>query len=190
VALRCCLTPDHHLERILLFSTYLGTDRLNTYKLSNSQHSDTCVTTITQSFIMGMSYRQYLSGPRIYGCSACKTHLASISSMISRVSHVLVMLKRYAHTLGLGIPWPAWAGLSLRGGVCDHLSSSPCFDPLLTTSYSVNVVEGEPIDRQMTTGNHTVRDISCCKCGTTLGWKYVSTHTYLRLAMSAFDADP
>ena len=26
----------------------------------------------------------------------------------------------------------------------------------------------------MTTGNHTVRDIYCCKCGTILGWKYVS----------------
>lgn len=39
---------------------------------------------------------------------------------------------------------------------------------------SVNVVEGEPDDRPMTTGNHTVRDIYCCKCGTTLGWKYVN----------------
>lgn len=38
----------------------------------------------------------------------------------------------------------------------------------------VNVIEGEPSDRQMTTGNHTVRDIYCCKCGTILGWKYVS----------------
>ena len=38
---------------------------------------------------------------------------------------------------------------------------------------SVNVIEGEPNDRQMTTGNHTVRDIYCVKCGTTLGWKYV-----------------
>ncbi|KAM5538401.1 hypothetical protein V8D89_008003, partial [Ganoderma adspersum] len=40
---------------------------------------------------------------------------------------------------------------------------------------SVNEVEGEPKDRQMTTArNHTVRDIYCCKCkcGTTLGWKY------------------
>jgi hypothetical protein len=25
----------------------------------------------------------------------------------------------------------------------------------------------------MTTGNHTVRDIYCCKCGVVLGWKYV-----------------
>ena len=38
----------------------------------------------------------------------------------------------------------------------------------------VNVVEGKPCDRQMTTGNHTVRDIYCIKCGVTLGWKYVS----------------
>lgn len=30
------------------------------------------------------------------------------------------------------------------------------------------------MDRQMTTGNHTVRDIYCCKCGANLGWKYVS----------------
>ena len=35
---------------------------------------------------MGMSYRQYLAGARIYGCSACKTHLATIHSMLSRVS--------------------------------------------------------------------------------------------------------
>ena len=40
---------------------------------------------------------------------------------------------------------------------------------------SVNVIEGEPDDRPMTTGNHTVRDIYCVKCGTTLGWKYVNT---------------
>ncbi|KAF8740657.1 hypothetical protein AX14_007793 [Amanita brunnescens Koide BX004] len=39
----------------------------------------------------------------------------------------------------------------------------------------VNIIEGEPNDRPMTTGNHTVRDIYCCKCETTLGWKYVRT---------------
>lgn len=51
-------------------------------------------------------------------------------------------------------------------------------------SNRVNVVEGEPNDRQMTTGHHTVRDIFCVKCGTTLGWKYVSIHpiTLSRLA--------
>ena len=33
----------------------------------------------------------------------------------------------------------------------------------------------------MTTGNHTVRDIYCVKCGTTLGWKYVSISCGLHL---------
>lgn len=35
---------------------------------------------------MGMSYRRYLTGERIYGCSTCKTHLATIHTMMSRVS--------------------------------------------------------------------------------------------------------
>ncbi|KAH9937460.1 Yippee/Mis18 [Fomitopsis serialis] len=85
---------------------------------------------------MGMSYRRYLNGARIYGCSTCKTHLATIHSMISRVS----------------FPWPHGRAYLFDG--------------------VVNVIEGEPNDRVMTTGNHTVRDIYCCKCGQTLGWKY------------------
>jgi hypothetical protein len=84
---------------------------------------------------MGMRYRNYLAGARIYGCSTCKTHLATIHSMISRAF-------RGAH------------------------GAAYLFDTV------VNVDEGEPGDRTMTTGNHTVRDIYCCKCGTTLGWKY------------------
>lgn len=36
----------------------------------------------------------------------------------------------------------------------------------------VNVVEGEPENRSMTTGLHTVKDISCSKCGNLLGWRY------------------
>jgi len=36
----------------------------------------------------------------------------------------------------------------------------------------VNIECGEPSDRHMTTGLHTVRDIQCIKCGTIIGWKY------------------
>jgi len=36
----------------------------------------------------------------------------------------------------------------------------------------VNVKAGEPAERNMTTGRHVVRDISCKQCGTTVGWKY------------------
>ena len=38
----------------------------------------------------------------------------------------------------------------------------------------INVNSGDPEDRHMTTGLHTVRDIRCNKCDTILGWKYVS----------------
>ncbi|KIR52008.1 hypothetical protein I315_05649 [Cryptococcus gattii Ru294] len=36
----------------------------------------------------------------------------------------------------------------------------------------VNTYSGEAEDREMRTGRHTVRDIYCRVCHTTLGWKY------------------
>ncbi|KAG9053904.1 hypothetical protein FS842_006794 [Serendipita sp. 407] len=36
----------------------------------------------------------------------------------------------------------------------------------------VNVSEGEPNERPMTTGLHIVRDIFCIKCNDQVGWKY------------------
>ncbi|KAL6850919.1 protein yippee-like moh1 [Amphichorda felina] len=36
----------------------------------------------------------------------------------------------------------------------------------------VNVEAGEANERNMTTGRHVVRDISCRQCKETVGWKY------------------
>ncbi|KAI9679810.1 MAG: hypothetical protein M1817_004824 [Caeruleum heppii] len=36
----------------------------------------------------------------------------------------------------------------------------------------VNVVLGETAERNMTTGKHVVRDVSCKQCRETVGWKY------------------
>lgn len=36
----------------------------------------------------------------------------------------------------------------------------------------VNILEGEPGERNMTTGRHIVRDISCRQCKDVVGWKY------------------
>lgn len=36
----------------------------------------------------------------------------------------------------------------------------------------VNVTQGEPAERNMTTGGHIVRDINCRHCKETVGWKY------------------
>ncbi|KAK4051276.1 hypothetical protein OIO90_004757 [Microbotryomycetes sp. JL221] len=57
-----------------------------------------------------------------------------------------------------------------------HLSTAECIESkhgrafLFTTV--VNINEGPAEDRPMTTGLHTVRDISCAKCGQVLGWRY------------------
>ena len=120
---------------------------------------------------MGMSYRQYLAGARIYGCSACKTHLATIHTMLSRASawqqSVPSLYRLRYHRRSMD---------NMGGRTClkeckyFHAPTTPYINTQLCR---VNVIEGDPCDRQMTTGNHTVRDIYCCKCGITLGWKYV-----------------
>ena len=54
----------------------------------------------------------------------------------------------------------------------------PHFPPSLPSSSSylfnavVNVSQGEATERNMTTGRHVVRDISCWQCKDTVGWKY------------------
>ena len=117
-----------------------------------------------------------LSGERNFGCSTCKTHLATIHSLISRVSSLSSSPSLLYFTLLwiLGFQWPTWSCISfwLRVSIHYHKVQS-----LQLTAYyfrRVNVVEGEPYDVPMTTGNHTIRDIYCYKCGTTLGRKYVN----------------
>ena len=39
-------------------------------------------------------------------------------------------------------------------------------------SQVVNIKTAEAMDRNMTTGKHTVRDILCRQCNETVGWKY------------------
>lgn len=84
---------------------------------------------------MGLTYRTYLNGNRIFGCSKCRTHLSTTESIISK----------------------AFQGQHGRAYLFDTV---------------VNVEEGPSEDRPMTTGLHTVKDISCSRCRSVLGWKY------------------
>lgn len=43
----------------------------------------------------------------------------------------------------------------------------------------VNIYTGDPEERNMRTGRHTVRDVYCEVCHTVLGWKYVRLHRYV-----------
>jgi Yippee zinc-binding/DNA-binding /Mis18, centromere assembly len=54
-----------------------------------------------------------------------------------------------------------------------HSSSPKCTPHLVThLMVSVNISEGPPDERTMTTGKHIVRDISCVSCKEIVGWKY------------------
>ena len=45
--------------------------------------------------------------------------------------------------------------------------------------YSTNLIEGVPADREMTTGKHTIREISCRGCQNVIGWKYVRASAFV-----------
>ena len=109
-----------------------------------------------------MTHREFLSSSRVFGCKVCRTHLATIDALMSRVRQ--------------------WCGDS-GDTHCRPLTHS--YKPVLQNFNGqsgraflfesvVNIGLGEAQDRHMTTGLHTVRDIHCGKCSATLGWKYVS----------------
>ncbi|KAL0092955.1 Yippee/Mis18 [Phycomyces blakesleeanus] len=63
-------------------------------------------------------------------------------------------------------------------GCKTHLSTmeaveSEDFTGVHGQAYLVNVTQGPDEERLMSTGTHTVRSISCCKCKIVLGWTYV-----------------
>ncbi|KYK54580.1 yippee [Drechmeria coniospora] len=121
---------------------------------------------------MGLAYNTYLTSNKIYGCKSCKTHLANHEDIISRVCCLSVS------SLPLAGLSPSGSGRDPRG--------SPLKDSINLWEQNfrgqhgkaylfhnvVNVDAGEPLERNMTTGRHVVRDITCRQCKETVGWKY------------------
>ncbi|CAD0084009.1 unnamed protein product [Aureobasidium vineae] len=102
---------------------------------------------------MGLAYNVYLNCKRIYGCKTCKTHLADHDDIVSRV--------RPTHYNSFWLP-PSLRLQNFRG---QH-GKAFLFNSV------VNIVAGEAGERNMTTGRHIVRDITCRQCKETVGWKY------------------
>ncbi|KAG2224248.1 hypothetical protein INT45_000279 [Circinella minor] len=89
---------------------------------------------------MGLKYREYLNGKKVYGCSTCRSHLSTSDKVMSRDFQ-----GQYGQAY-------------LFCGV-------------------VNIEEGEEQqERNMTTGRHRIASISCIRCGTMLGWKYIKAY--------------
>jgi hypothetical protein len=92
---------------------------------------------------MGFLHLIYLEKENIYVCSNCSIHLSTKDDIIS---------KSFQARHGKGYLFHTVYGFIL---------------------YSVNINLGHLEDRQMSTGLHTVCDVYCKFCLTTIGWKYV-----------------
>ncbi|KIW05517.1 uncharacterized protein PV09_03399 [Verruconis gallopava] len=104
----------------------------------------------------------YLSGSTSYlRCTRCLAHLCPTSSIISKGfqgRHGRAYLVRPpSHSLGTMTP-PAESGIAPRHHQAGNLPNTHIH---------------KPTPRMLVTGAHTVSDISCVRCGTVLGWKYV-----------------
>lgn len=110
---------------------------------------------------MGLVYNDYLSSDKIYGCKNCKTHLSKHESLVSRVRPPF-------------LPPPRPPNLTILPKLTN--TSQQSFRGQVGKGYLfnnvVNYVPGEALERNMTTGKHVVRDITCRQCKTTVGWKY------------------
>lgn len=117
---------------------------------------------------MGLTYNTYLDGKHIYGCKNCKAHLANHDDIISRVSPSPLLPPSHHLTVS--------RSLSFMLPPLLHLLSPQNFRGQHGKAYLfnavVNIDTGEQSDRNMTTGRHLVRDISCRGCKETVGWKY------------------
>lgn len=111
---------------------------------------------------MGLVYNDYLSSDKIYGCKNCKTHLSKHESLVSRVHSPLP-------------PSPPFPPLNKHSKLTPpppHQSFRGQVGKGYLFNFVVNYVPGEALERNMTTGKHVVRDITCRQCKTTVGWKY------------------
>lgn len=118
---------------------------------------------------MGLTYNTYLDGKHIYGCKNCKAHLASHDDIISRVSPSPPFAP-FSPSASLPLPSlppnPRSYTLSPPQNFRGQHGKAYLFNAV------VNIDTGEQSDRNMTTGRHLVRDISCRGCKETVGWKY------------------
>lgn len=115
---------------------------------------------------MGLRYNDYLSGDKIYGCKNCKTHLANHEDIISRVRFFPFSLRSHVFPVLLdAVPVETRTNEENQNFRGQH-GKAYLFHTV------VNIESGDPAERNMTTGRHVVRDITCRQCKETVGWKY------------------
>jgi hypothetical protein len=130
---------------------------------------------------MGMLFKAYLSGPKIWSCERCGTHLTSHDDLVSKQFHgrhgraYLFSHAYVTHSSSSGLL------ASSKPSRSSADESSPCRSSTFFllpafTSNSVNVSLGEKEPRELITGMHVVADLFCNVCESVVGWKYLEAH--------------
>ena len=110
---------------------------------------------------MGRHFAEVLEG-RTYRCRRCRTHLAKVDELVSTARAPRRRVRRGSDGGALTSPPQAF-----------HCRYGKAY---LFSAVS-NVRTGPREERLMTTGLHTVADISCTRCNGVVGWKYVRQNT-------------
>ncbi|KAH6552732.1 hypothetical protein HBI07_031290 [Parastagonospora nodorum] len=97
-------------------------------------------------------------------CNKCLTHLLPVTHIISKG-----FTGRHGRAYLVAPPPPP---SSLRDGIGSFLGVGGWGSGWAKGTIP-NTHTHKPVSRQLSTGAHTVADISCVQCGTVLGWKYV-----------------
>ena len=119
---------------------------------------------------MGLVYNTYLNSDKIFGCKHCKTHLASHDAIISRVRSPLPPLFSESRPLPDAATSPPQPNLLTLPSILQNFRGQ--HGKAFLFNAVVNVAQAEATERNMTTGRHIVRDITCCQCKEIVGWKY------------------
>lgn len=147
---------------------------------------------------MGLYYRTYLEGPStVYGCSDCGTHLATSESIISRVSidpHYFLVMQFEINSKLNSHPCSNFKVNMVKpfySKKCNYRKQAHVVQGHAHILYQcrVNISFGKAEDRDMTTGLHRVRDISCVQCSKMLGWTYVGSNKLMWDWLQRHDRD-
>ncbi|RUP30108.1 hypothetical protein BC936DRAFT_138662 [Jimgerdemannia flammicorona] len=121
---------------------------------------------------MGKVYQTYLSSDRVYTCTTCHTHLARHEDIISKVSIYMFFCDGY-NVLRVRVLLTPYDYLPCLPGLPRSARSRvPLQRSTMYTCFRANITLGAQEDRLLMTGLHSVADIFCNVCQTTVGWKY------------------
>eukprot|EP00879_Flechtneria_rotunda_P025080 GHRR01026625.1.p1 GENE.GHRR01026625.1~~GHRR01026625.1.p1 ORF type:complete len:164 (-),score=12.99 GHRR01026625.1:857-1348(-) len=120
---------------------------------------------------MGIIFVEYLEG-QAYSCRHCRTHLAKVDELLSKVRNALAEYAGCCHALAAKRTYFDVRVLHVVRMQQFHSKNGPAW----LFQRCINVVCGPKEERLMTTGMHIVKDISCTRCMQVVGWKYEEAH--------------